>query len=170
MNFFSPGVTHSAHLLALVATVACSKPSAAPSAQDRVALQAGLDSAANRLLTALRNDNPDSLLALMADDLLLMPPNEPVLKGKVAVRTWYEHLLTQLRTNSLIVTDREVRVDGDLATEVATFEWALAPVAGGSPVSDRGHYIQVWRHEPDGRWLLSREMWNSTIPIPAASQ
>ena len=52
--------------------------------------QAALESAADKLLEALRGDSPDSLLALMTDDVVLMPPHEPVLKGKAAVRTWYE--------------------------------------------------------------------------------
>jgi ketosteroid isomerase-like protein len=24
--------------------------------------------------------------------------------------------------------------------------------------------LQIWRRQPDGRWLFSREVWNSTIP------
>jgi ketosteroid isomerase-like protein len=33
-------------------------------------------------------------MALMADDVVLMPPNEAVLKGKAAVRAWYDRFLT----------------------------------------------------------------------------
>jgi len=155
----------SGYLLAIIATLACSKPGAAPT-ENRVALQVAFDSAANRLLSGLRDDNPDSVLAVMTDDLVIMPPNEPILNGKAAVRTWYAGLLTQVRTNSLTVTDREVQLNGDLATEVSAFEWVMAPVAGGPPIIDRGHYIQVWRRQPDGRWLLSRELWNSATPVP----
>jgi hypothetical protein len=75
----------SARLLGVLAAVACS---GAPGAErsDHASLQAGVDSAANRLLSALRTNGSDSLMALMADDVVLMPPNEAVLKGKVAVR------------------------------------------------------------------------------------
>ena len=71
----------SACLLILLAAVACS---GAPGAErpDRASLQAGVDSAANRLLSALRTNGSDSLMALMADDVVLVPPNEAVLKGK----------------------------------------------------------------------------------------
>ncbi|MFL5495642.1 MAG: YybH family protein [Gemmatimonadales bacterium] len=123
-----------------------------------------MDSAATRLLTALRTNAPDSLMILMADDVVLMPPNESVLKGKAAVRAWYNQLLTQLRTTSLAITDREVFVGADWATERAGFEWTLAPVAGGPAARDRGGYMQIWHHEPDGRWLFAREVWNSTAP------
>jgi ketosteroid isomerase-like protein len=98
-----------------------------------------------------------------------MPPNEPVLKGKAAVRDWYDQLLTQLRTSNLAITEREVLIGDGWATELATFEWTLAPVAGGPAVTDRGNYVQVWHREPDGRWLFARELWNSTTPAVISS-
>jgi uncharacterized protein (TIGR02246 family) len=103
-------------------------------------------------------------MVLMADDVVLMPPGETVLKGKEAVRNWYDQLLTQLRTADLTVTDREVLIGGEWATELATFEWTLVPVGGGAAITDRGTYVQVWRREADGRWLFARELWNSTSP------
>jgi ketosteroid isomerase-like protein len=147
--------------LITVFAVACSGQTAVPNTPDYAALRSGVDSAANRLLTALRADASDSLLALMADDVVVMPPNEAVLRGKAAVRAWYQQFLTQWRTSSLTVTDREVLIGGDWATEVAGFEWTLVPVAGGPPVIDHGSYIQAWHREPNGRWLFSREVWNS---------
>jgi ketosteroid isomerase-like protein len=108
-------------------------------------------------------------MVLMAEDVVLMPPNEAVLKGKAAVRDWYDQLLTQLRTSNLTITDREVLIGGEWATELATFEWTLVPVAGGAAVTDRGSYVQVWHREPDGRWLFARELWNSTTPPVTSS-
>jgi ketosteroid isomerase-like protein len=155
--------TRAAYLPTVLAAVACS---GAPGAEglDRATLQAGVDSAANRLQTALRTIGSDSLMVLMADDVVLMPPNEAVLKGKEAVRAWYDQFLTQLRTTDLTITDREVLIGGEWATELAAFSWTLAPVAGGPPVTDWGSYVQVWHREPDGRWLFARELWNSTSP------
>lgn len=157
-------------LLPLVlAAVACSGNHEADRS-DHAALQAGVDSAAARLLIALRTNASDSLLALMADDVVLMPPNEPVLKGKEAVRVWYDQLLTQLRTSDLRITDREVLIGGEWATELAGFQWSLVPVGGGPATTDRGSYVQVWRREPDGRWLFARELWNSTSPPEASGK
>jgi ketosteroid isomerase-like protein len=154
----------SSHLLTLFVAVACSG-TRAPTTVDRAALEAGVDSAANRLLAALRTNSSDSLMVLMADDVVLMPPNEPVLKGKAEVRAWYDHFLTQLRTSSLTITDREVLIGDEWVTELAAFEWTLVPVAGGPSATERGSYVQVWHHEPDGRWLFARELWNSTTPV-----
>jgi ketosteroid isomerase-like protein len=153
--------SRSVYLMTVLAAVACAGAPAPKSVND-TALRAGIDSASNRLLAALRTNASDSLLVLMAEDVVLMPPHEPVLKGKAAVRTWYDQFLTQLRTSSLTIADREVLIGSEWATEIATFEWGLVPVGGGSPVIDRGSYVQVWHHEPDGRWLFAREIWNST--------
>jgi uncharacterized protein (TIGR02246 family) len=157
-------VVRAACAIALVSAVACSPEEYRPASTTSANLQAGVDSAANRLLAALRTDAPDSLLALMADDVIIMPPNEPVLKGKAAVREWYEQFVKQMHTSSLTITNREVLMGGDFATEVAGFEWTLVPVAGGPPLTDRGSYMQEWHRQPDGRWVFSREVWNSTVP------
>ena len=160
-------IARSAYLVTALVT-ACSGQSV-PKTRDQ-AVRAAIDSAADRLLAALRADAADSLLALMADDVIIMPPNEPVLRGKAAVRSWYEQFLTQMRTSSLTVTNREVLLGEDWATEVAGFEWKLMPVAGGPSIIDRGSYIQVWHRELDGRWLFSREVWNSNTPLPSPAK
>jgi ketosteroid isomerase-like protein len=147
----------------VASAVACAAPAADTAKDGDVALQASVDSAANRLLAALRSDAPDSLLALMPDDVSIMPPNEPALVGKPAVRSWYEAFVKQMRTSSLTITNRELLIGGRYATEVASFEWTLVPRAGGAPITDRGTYMQVWRREPSGQWVFSREVWNSSI-------
>jgi ketosteroid isomerase-like protein len=141
--------------------IACSNETAARPDSHSATYRAAFDSASDRLLAGLRADSPDSVLFLMTDDVVLMPPNEPVLTGNAAVRAWYDQLLTQFRTTSLSVKDREVWLEGEWATEVAAFEWTLTPTAGGAQVVDRGHYQQLWRREPDGRYMLFRELWNS---------
>ena len=52
-------------------------------------------------------------MALMAEDVVIIPPNEAVLRGKAAVHAWYEQFLTQMRTSSLTITNREVFIGGD---------------------------------------------------------
>jgi ketosteroid isomerase-like protein len=154
-----------AALIAAALAIACSPQKSGQAGSQTPDARPAVDSAANRLLAALRTDSPDSLVALLADDVIIMPPNEPVLKGKAAVRTWYEAFVKQMHTSSLTISDRELLIGGDYATEVAGFEWTLVPAGGGAPMVDRGSYMQVWHRQPDGRWVFSREVWNSTAPL-----
>ena len=144
--------------------IACSPRTPDQEASGTSVSTAAVDSASNRLLSALRSDSRDSLLALMTEDVVLMPPNEPVLRGKAAVSEWYGKFVGMMRTTGLTVTDREVLIGGDYASEIATFEWGLVSREGGPAITDRGSYIQVWQRQPDGRWLFSREVWNSMAP------
>jgi ketosteroid isomerase-like protein len=154
------------YFVTIIASSACTRRSDQSRAEDGAALRAGFDTAATRLLAGLRADNADSVLTLMADEVMIMPPNEPVLKGKAAVAAWYQQLLTQVRTSSLTISDREVTIGGDYATDISSFEWVLAPVAGGEPITERGTYMQLWHRGPGGQWLMSRELWNSLAPLP----
>lgn len=165
MISLNPRAGRTAYLVAMLASAACTKQSEVPRAESDVALRPAFDSAATRLLTALQADNSDSVFALMADDVMLMPPHEPVLKGKAAARTWYGQFLTQLRTSSLAISDREVTIARDQATEISTYEWVLAPLDGGQTITEKGTYMQLWQREPTGEWLMKREIWNSTAPV-----
>jgi len=110
---------------------------------------------------ALRRNDAESLFAYVADDVILMPPGEAAVRGKKAMRDWYSGFLTQYRTSSLILSDRELFVSDEWTVELGTFEWGLAPTAGGDSVLDRGNYMQVWRSQADGEWRFEREIWNS---------
>jgi ketosteroid isomerase-like protein len=147
--------------IALLATVACAA-NPRPEAADRRALRPGVDSAANRLLAALRTDGVDSLLALVEDSVVFTPPNEPSVKGKAAIRAWYEGL-SWLRTSALVLTRREMLIGGEWVTLRARFEWTRVPVAGGPLLIDRGYYVQLWHREPDGRWL-AHSLYNVASP------
>lgn len=130
------------------------------------ALRASFDSANAAFHQALRSNDTTSFFVYVADDVRMMPPNEAPVIGKAALRTWMSGFLGQYHTSALELSEEEVYLAGDWATLVGTYVWGLAPVAGGAPVVDRGHFIQVWQHTADGRWLFSREIWNSSVPAP----
>lgn len=131
------------------------------------ALRTGFDSANVAFHQALRSNDTTSFLDYVADDARMMPPNEAPVIGKDGVRTWMAGFLGQYRTSSLELSEEEVYMGDGWATLVGSYEWGLTPVAGGAPVVDRGHFIQVWHHTAEGQWLFSREIWNSSVPPSA---
>jgi ketosteroid isomerase-like protein len=72
----------------------------------------------------------------------------------------------QVRTVAVDVSQREVIIAGDVAIERGSFTWKVTP-AGGSDVEDHGSFLAIWRRQPDGAWKLARNIWNSTLPLPA---
>ncbi len=126
-----------------------------------------LDAASQAFDEALKKHDVEAVFAHMTDDVVMMPPGEPTLRGKAAAREWYSWLLSQYKTSSLVLTQREVIVGEGVGAVIGAHEWILKPVAGGEPVVDRGSYMQVWKQQADGRWLFAREIWNSSAP-PAA--
>jgi len=98
---------------------------------------------------------------------VMVPPGEAPVRGKDALRAWYATFLSQYRTSSLTLGDRELFVGEGFAVEMGSFEWGLTPAAGGAPVLDHGHYMQVWKQRPDGQWRFEREIWNSSGPASA---
>ena len=113
---------------------------------------------------ALRTNDLDTFMSYVAEDVLFMPPGEPAVRGRDAVRKWMTDFLAQYRTSSLTLADREVVVGSGWAVELGTFEWALQPAGGGSAVTDRGNYMQVWKEQADRTWRFSREVYNSSVP------
>jgi ketosteroid isomerase-like protein len=113
---------------------------------------------------ALRTNDSATFYAFIADDVIINPPGEQSVRGKDAVRSWYSAFLKQYQTSKLTLGEREVFVGDGWATEVGSYEWGLKPTAGGAEVVDRGHYMQVWKHNADGKWQFAREIWNSSTP------
>ena len=135
--------------------------------EDIAAAREALEAASEAFDGALKIDDADGVMAHVAQDVLMMPPGEAPVRGKAAMRAWYEGLLSQYRTVSLDLTEREILVGDAWAVVSGRHVWTMAPRAGGASFTDTGSYVQVWQRQPDGRWLFAREIWNSSVP-PAA--
>jgi len=157
------------HNLLIVAPLLLGAFSSLKAADDLAALRGDFERTTAAFHQALRRNDPNSLFAHVADDVVLMPPNEAPVRGKAAMRTWYGGFLSAFKTTTLTLSDREVIVGGDWASELGRYEWGLQPAGGGDSVIDKGNYMQIWRRQPDGHWLFFREILNSSIPLPQPS-
>lgn len=119
---------------------------------------------------ALRKDDTEGMMAYVAQDVVMMPPGEAIVRGKQAMREWHTAFLSLYRTTSLELGNRELFVGNGLAVELGTYAWGLQPVAGGEPFIDRGNYMQVWKHQANGEWQFAREIWNGSVSAPGAGE
>lgn len=126
--------------------------------------RAKVEGATTAFHQALRTNDLQTFMSYVDEDVFFMPPGEPPVRGRDAMRKWMTGFRAQYRTSSLTLADREVLVGSGWAVELGTFEWALQPAAGGSPLVDRGNYMQVWKEQGDKTWRFAREIYNSSVP------
>jgi ketosteroid isomerase-like protein len=61
----------------------------------------------------------------------------------------------------------EIEGVGKLAYQRGTYQMTML-LPGGVTASDSGKYVEIRRRQADGTWLITRDIWNSDIPLPAA--
>lgn len=101
--------------------------------------------------------------AMYASDAVLMPPNEPSVKGADAIRKWWGGMLGAGKTN-LAINIEKLTVSGDLAVDVGTWDLSLLPTGATTAVTDHGKYIVVWQKR-DGKWQAVNDIFNSDVAL-----
>ncbi len=95
-------------------------------------------------------------------DAVVLPANGPAATGRAAI----EQLLgTFPPLSAFTLNSVEIEGVGDLAYQRGTFFMTMQ-LPGGVTASDSGKYLEIRRRQPDGSWLITRDIWNSDIPLP----
>jgi uncharacterized protein (TIGR02246 family) len=145
----------------------CGPPQFSVPQNDRAADKAAVEKASATFHEALAANNLETVTAYVTDDVIMAPPGDNPVRGKQAMREWLAGFFQQFHTTTLKLEEKEVFLGEGFAVEYGTYEWGLAPNAGGEAMVDRGSYMQVWKRQPDGQWRFHREVFNSSIPPPA---
>ena len=107
-------------------------------------------------LAAFNAKDITKILDMYAESSVFMPPNEPIIRGKDALRQFYENLVTRQGASDLKMDISEVAGHGTLAYQSGTYEMKRG--AG----RDRGKYLFVIRKMANG-WKFHYTMWNSDL-------
>jgi len=104
---------------------------------------------------------------MYTDDAVVCPANEPSVNGRAAIRAWVESFppITEHSVNNVQVEGRD-----DLAYVVGTYAMTVEPPGAPGPVKDTGKYVEIRRRQPDGKWLIAVDIFNSDLPIAAAPE
>ncbi len=110
----------------------------------------------------------DNWVSLYTDDALRMGPNMPTLVGKDAIHDFYQPFFEQ---NAIDIkeTCEEVIVCGDWAFVRGTYTYTITPKVGGEPSRDTGKWVAFHKRQPDGSWMIYRNIWNSDL-LPSGGQ
>jgi len=107
----------------------------------------------------------DTWLSYFAEDVYLMPPNEPMMTDKKVIRAWAAPFYEEFDLHE--ETDwREVEVSGDWAHLSAHWTWTLTPKSGGDSVAETGKSVWIMNRQGDGSWKIAYAIWNSDPPDP----
>lgn len=111
---------------------------------------------------AARDKDFDTLLTLLSDDIVFMPPGENFLRGLEAVKEKQQRYRDQLAGIEILdyrFEFEEVVLAGDYA-----FEWGAnigrVRTADGNEVEQRTKLLRILKRQPDGQWKVHRAMWN----------
>jgi ketosteroid isomerase-like protein len=116
--------------------------------------------------SAINSNNLQSLVAIFTDNVVLLSPNEPVLVGKAAVRSWSAAYLKAF-TIHWDKAALEFTVAGEWAFERYSYQQKDKPRGGGASVTDTGKGLIIYHRDSDGKWRVARDAWNSDLPLPA---
>ena len=128
---------------------------------DTVAIRAYFD----RLSTAINEGDIDTWISFFSDDVVKMPPNEPIVIGKEAVIRWGRPWFDSLYMNESQSID-EIHVHGDLAFTVVTSALEATPKAGGETVQLSVKAVWILERQADS-WTCTHHIWNSNEAPPA---
>lgn len=98
----------------------------------------------------------DTVLALMAEDVVFLVPGHAPMTGRA---TFEAGLGAIVRTDRIRSTGdvEEVQVSGDLAFAVTKLTVRIEPLDGGAPDIRTGHAMSVFRRDASGGWRLIRD-------------
>lgn len=101
----------------------------------------------------------DGILRTFSDDIVVMPPESPSVRGIDAAKEFLEEFLEAF-TVDIELKSEEVVVEGELAYDWGTVSGTLKP-AGGQPQPVNNTYLLVYQRESNGSWRQSKHIWNS---------
>lgn len=160
-------ISTSVPLVALVLCLGCRPGGDAPP------IRADAAAAAVQRLLAIQDSvaNAQDLqgfMQLIAEDAVFLPPGDPPLTGKSAIREWYEGLF---QTFELQIRHfpGAVEVMGPVVIHRGSARGTLIPRAGGEPIPFDNKYLFVLQARPDGSLEHWRVMFNANPPPPSSS-
>ncbi len=156
-------------LLTAIVLSGCS-PQLQPAPDTRAADEAAIRDADIAWSRTAETRDLEALVSYYTDDVIVLPPNMPVVVGKEAAR---ELNRSQLATPGISMKWQPEKVEaarsGDIGYARGTYVLTVTGPSG-APVTDKGKYIEIWKKQADGSWKVAVEIFNSDLPAGGAAE
>jgi uncharacterized protein (TIGR02246 family) len=103
---------------------------------------------------------------LYTPDAISQPNHEPTVTGRDAVIEMHKNTFSQFAMKLEIMPD-ETRTMGNTGFDRGRYRMTVTPKAGGPAITNEGRYTVMLEKGDDGAWRVSRDIDNSTMPMPA---
>jgi uncharacterized protein (TIGR02246 family) len=117
-----------------------------------------------RRIEAVENAcNADEFANMLAEDAVLMVPNQPVQEGKAACVSFAADVMSGLLKEferRIVYVSAEVRALGDYGFDRGSFSFTLTPKSGGETSRETGKYFFLYSRAQDGSWKIARAIVN----------
>jgi uncharacterized protein (TIGR02246 family) len=161
-----------AALLAMLSLAACAPAetdtvpadSAAAAMADPMEVRQAIDAGNARAAAALNGNDVEGWLTNYTADAVVMAPNQPAWRGTDGLRAGAKGMMDMFTVSNVSFTTEDLKVSGNLAVETGTFEMTMTPKQGKA-VTDKGKYIAIWERQADGSWKITRDIFNSDLPM-----
>lgn len=148
----------------IVFTFGCAPQQPAPPPDNRAADEAAIRQADMEWSKAADTRKLDGMMSYYAEDAMVLPPNEPLVSGKDAIR---KTLGPMFESPGFSLKFQPVKVEaarsGDIGYVQGTYELAMNDPKG-NPMTDKGKYVEVWKKQADGSWKCAVDTFNSDLP------
>ena len=109
---------------------------------------------------AVATGDIDAIAALLAPDVMALPPDGPIVAGKEEVKQLWASAIRDHGMKSCRISTDILDFAGDMASEVGHATMTLAPPGGNTEMTANIKFVVVWKRL-DGKWLLHRDIWNA---------
>jgi uncharacterized protein (TIGR02246 family) len=146
---------------------ACQQPVDSFIEEDITAIRAAAE---QEVVEAMLAGDWERFAASFTEDAVRLPPDEPLHRGRAAIKRWAEENWGPLMLTEFSMTVQDVDGCGDLAYAWGPYSAIVKVPELDDPVKDVGKFLTVLRKQADGAWLVSVAMFNSDIPLPGSPE
>lgn len=113
----------------------------------------------------------DGVAKLYHPDAIQLPPDQPPVVGRAAIRDALSHTFGDaggVRLEDFSVSIQEAEASGELVYVRAAYFMKLRVRIGDEELSleQRGPYVNLLRRDEDGRWCIYRQIYGRDHPPP----
>lgn len=156
-------------LFCALAAVRCAPPAppappapAAPAVDDPASI-AAINDARKAFQAGYTAGDADALGQLYLENAVSEPNFQPTLKGRPAIVASLKNLFEQVAVQANLEPE-ETRTVGNVGLDRGTYTVTVTPKAGAPPSTSQGRYLVVYVKDADGKWRVSHDIDNASVP------